>query len=254
MRMTTHMLTRVRRIISSPHLWAVVIMFVIGIVLHYPQQILSTSLPSLFGFLGLTRHALERIFFLLPISYAGFVFGIKAGLASLAIVLIIMLPRAIFISPSLPDALLETGGVIIIGGLVNLWFEGYRRERERRQQVLSKLEAAHQQLQSQVQVIRSNEKRLAGLSDVSAIVSHFFEFELDDLTRDAKVRDWLLEADSSIDPAKRKTLYSKALKRIAEQAYWCPLFTFVSNNCFTKDLDFTPYPDAVVRFFLAKWK
>jgi peptide/nickel transport system substrate-binding protein len=92
------------------------------------------------------------------------------------------------------------------------------------------------------------------INDVSAIVSHFFEFELDDLTRDAKVRDWLLEADSSIDTAKRKALYSKALKRIAEQAYWCPMFTFVSNNCFTKDLDFTPYPDAVVRFFLAKWK
>jgi len=92
------------------------------------------------------------------------------------------------------------------------------------------------------------------INDVSAIVSHFFEFELDDLTRDAKVRDWLLEADSSIDTAKRKALYSKALKRIAEQAYWCPMFTFVSNNCFTKELDFTPYPDAVVRFFLAKWK
>jgi len=92
------------------------------------------------------------------------------------------------------------------------------------------------------------------INDVSAIVSHFFEFEADDLTMDAKVRDWLLEADSSIDPAKRKEIYSKALKRIADQAYWCPMFTFVSNNCFTKELDFTPYPDAVVRFFLAKWK
>jgi len=92
------------------------------------------------------------------------------------------------------------------------------------------------------------------INDVSAIVSHFFEFEADDLTMDAKVRDWLLEADSSIDIAKRKELYSKALKRIADQAYWCPMFTFVSNNCFTKELDFTPYPDAVVRFFLAKWK
>jgi len=138
----------VLRIISNPHFWAVVIMFAIGIALHYPQQILSTSSPSLFSFLGLTRHAVERIFLLLPISYAGFIFGMKAGLASLAVALIIMLPRIFLISEYLPDALLETGGVIIIGGLVNLWFEGYRRERERRQQVLSKLEAAHQQLQS----------------------------------------------------------------------------------------------------------
>ncbi len=92
------------------------------------------------------------------------------------------------------------------------------------------------------------------INDVSAIVSHFFEFEADDLTKDAKVRDWLVEADSSIDTEKRKALYSKALKRIADEAYWCPMFTYVSNNCFSKDLDFTPYPDAVPRFFQAKWK
>jgi len=152
-------------------------MFAIGIVLHYPQQILSTSSPSLFLFLGLTRHALERIFFLLPISYAGLVFGIKAGLASLAVALIIMLPRAIFISPSLPDALLETGGVVIIGGLVNLWFESYRRERERRQQVLSKLEAAQQELQLQVQALGSSEKRLVAIYAVCAAICQSLEIQ-----------------------------------------------------------------------------
>ncbi|MBW2658541.1 MAG: ABC transporter substrate-binding protein [Deltaproteobacteria bacterium] len=92
------------------------------------------------------------------------------------------------------------------------------------------------------------------INDVSAITSHFFEFEADDLSRDPVVRDLLLEADSSIDTVKRKKLYSDALKRIADEAYWCPMFTYVSNNCFSKSLDFTPYPDAVPRFFQAKWK
>lgn len=92
------------------------------------------------------------------------------------------------------------------------------------------------------------------INDVSAITSYFFEFEPEDLARDAQVRDWLMEADTSIDSEKRKMLYKKALQRIAEQAYWVPLFTYVSNNCFSKDLDFTPYPDAVPRFFQAKWK
>jgi peptide/nickel transport system substrate-binding protein len=92
------------------------------------------------------------------------------------------------------------------------------------------------------------------INDVSAIVSYFFEFSDDDMARDPQVRDWLLEADSTIDSDKRKMLYKKALQRIAEQAYWAPLFTYVSNNCFSKDLDFTPYPDAVPRFFQAKWK
>jgi len=152
-------------------------MLAIGVILHYPQQILSTDSPSLFSFLGLTRHAVERIFFLLPISYAGFIFGIKAGLASLVVALLIMLPRVFLISLYLPDALLETSGIILIGALVNLSFEGYRREQKRRQQVLLKLESAQQELQSQVEVIRSNEKRLAALNEVSAIVSQSLELE-----------------------------------------------------------------------------
>ncbi len=92
------------------------------------------------------------------------------------------------------------------------------------------------------------------INDVSAITSYFFEFEADDLSLDPMVRDLLVEADSSIDTVKRKKLYSDALKRIADEAYWCPMFTYVSNNCFSKDLDFTPYPDAVPRFFQAQWK
>ncbi|WP_022664052.1 ABC transporter substrate-binding protein [Desulfospira joergensenii] len=92
------------------------------------------------------------------------------------------------------------------------------------------------------------------INDISAITSHYFEFEADDLAMDPKVRDSLVEGDSSIDPEHRKAVYSKALKRIADQAYWCPMFTYVSNNCYAKDLNFTPYPDAVPRFFQASWK
>ena len=92
------------------------------------------------------------------------------------------------------------------------------------------------------------------INDVSAIVSHFFEFEADDMAMDEEVRDWLKAADIEIDEAKRKDLYAKAIKKIAANAYWAPMFTYVSNNCFTKELYFTPYPDAVPRFFLAKWK
>lgn len=92
------------------------------------------------------------------------------------------------------------------------------------------------------------------INDISAIVSYFFLFEPIDMFRDPQVRDWIKEGDTSIDLEVRKAAYAKALKRIAEQAYWAPLFTWVSNNCFNKDLDFTPYPDAVPRFYLAKWK
>jgi len=177
LRMADNVLSQRLKIVSNPHLWAVVIMFAILILLHYPQQILSTSSPSLFLFLGLNRHAVERILFLLPVCYAGFFFGMKAGLVSLAVASVIMLPRVFLISEYLPDALLETVAVIIIGALINLWFYSSRKEKERRQQMLSKLEAADQQLESAYQVTRRNEKRLSALNEISAIVSQSLEVE-----------------------------------------------------------------------------
>jgi two-component system sensor histidine kinase DegS len=134
------------KLISNRHFWLVLAMFALGIVLHYPQQILNTESASLLAFLGLTRHAVERVFFLLPVTYVGLIFGIKAGLASLAAALVIMLPRAIFISPSPPDALFETSGVIIIGGLVNLWLEGRRRDVARQKQMQERLRFYLQQV------------------------------------------------------------------------------------------------------------
>lgn len=92
------------------------------------------------------------------------------------------------------------------------------------------------------------------INDISAITSHFFEFDADDLALDPVVKDLLIEGDTSINATKRKQVYSDALKRIADMAYWAPMFTYVSNNCYSKDLDFTPYPDAVPRFFQATWK
>ena len=114
-----------RVMVRSPHLWGVVALFVIGIIFHYPEQILWSPFSSS---LGLTRHAMDRILFLLPISYTGVVFGLKIGLASVAVALCIMLPRVFLISLHPLDALLETGAIIVVGVLVNVWLHYNRRK------------------------------------------------------------------------------------------------------------------------------
>ena len=92
------------------------------------------------------------------------------------------------------------------------------------------------------------------INDVSAITSQFFKFGDQDFARDEEVKNWLEAGDKSVDDAVRKENYAKALQRIAEEAYWIPLFSYNSNYVFTKDVAFTPTPDEIVRFFDMSWK
>ncbi len=163
------------KIVSNPHFWVILALLAIGVVLHYPQQLLGISSPSVFSFLGLTRHAVERIFLLIPISYISYVFGLRVGLISLIVAAAIMLPRVFLISEYFPDSMLETIDVIVVGMLINLWFNSYKKEKERRQRMLSELETAHRQLQYHTEIIEEKEKRLATLNKISAAISQYLE-------------------------------------------------------------------------------
>jgi peptide/nickel transport system substrate-binding protein len=92
------------------------------------------------------------------------------------------------------------------------------------------------------------------INDMSANTGYWFKFTTDDSARDEQVKQWLEVGDTSVDSNVRKENYKKALQRIAEQAYWVPLFSYVSNYAYSKDLEFKPYPDEVPRFFAARWK
>jgi peptide/nickel transport system substrate-binding protein len=92
------------------------------------------------------------------------------------------------------------------------------------------------------------------IQDISAYTGYYFKFGPDDTTHDAQVRDWLTIGDTSIDNKVRLDNYAKALRRIAEKAYWLPCFTYSLNYAFTKDLDFTASVDEIPRFVNARWK
>ncbi|MEX1663157.1 ABC transporter substrate-binding protein [Thioclava sp. 15-R06ZXC-3] len=91
------------------------------------------------------------------------------------------------------------------------------------------------------------------INDASAIVSQFFKGgELDD-ARDKQVEEWLAVADSATDPEKRKEYYKKALQRIADEAYWAPMFSYNTNYVSSKEVNYTPTADEVLRFTTMKW-
>jgi peptide/nickel transport system substrate-binding protein len=90
--------------------------------------------------------------------------------------------------------------------------------------------------------------------DISAFVGNWYEGTGDDVIQDPQVIEWLKAGDSSVDPKVRKENYTKALQRITAQAYSVPLFTWVTNYAFSKELDFKAWPDELPRFFMSKWK
>ncbi len=92
------------------------------------------------------------------------------------------------------------------------------------------------------------------VADADASVSVFFGGQADDTSMDTDVQKWLVEASSTMKADVRKAAYHKAFNRIAEQAYWVPLFTYPTNYVMTKDLDWTPTEDEIPRFFTASWK
>lgn len=91
------------------------------------------------------------------------------------------------------------------------------------------------------------------LNDASAMVSQYFKHGSLDDARDDQVLADLNVADSATDPEVRKEYYSKALKRIADQAYWAPMFSYNTNYVFTKEVSYTPTPDEVLRFTTMTW-
>ena len=142
MHMVPGLLSSALKVMRNYHFWVVVAMFAIGVILHYPQQLSFWDSATVSSLLGLTRHAVERVFLLVPITYASFIFGIRGGVASLLVACFIMLPRAIFISPTPADALFESIGIIVVGGVVNLWFYMHRRniaQRKSAEEMLTKI-------------------------------------------------------------------------------------------------------------------
>ena len=92
------------------------------------------------------------------------------------------------------------------------------------------------------------------IPDASAITSHFFSGGRDDFAKDPEVIKWLETADTSTDPDARKKNYKMALEKISAELYWLPMFTYAKYYAYSGDLDFTPTPDEIPRFYTAKWK
>lgn len=89
----------------------------------------------------LTRHAVQRILFLIPIGYVALVYGLIGGVIVLFLSALVMMPRALFLSPAPLDALSEVAATAFAGGTLAWLIDRLGRERLERERMALRLEA-----------------------------------------------------------------------------------------------------------------
>ena len=124
--------------LRNPHLWIIVVLFVFLTLSHI------TQLLSLIPFLGeismpaaleLSRHSLERLFYLLLILYASWTLGVIGSAAVWLSSAVAMLLRTFLISPDFRDALLESLACLVIGALAITLMAAYRQNKRQREKL-----------------------------------------------------------------------------------------------------------------------
>jgi PAS domain S-box-containing protein len=131
------------RLLRRPGFWFILAILILISLPHYSNVITHPSfIVSIWSGLHLNRQAFERILYLAPIAWAGFIFGWRGAFITSLAALAAMLPRAILFPDYQRDSIFEIGGIFIIGNVLSISFASLRREREYRR----KLEITHQEL------------------------------------------------------------------------------------------------------------
>lgn len=165
---------RLKVVLRNPHFGVVLVLLVLFTIYHYPNLV---GLPALLlpdSVYAFTRYAVSRLFYLVPIIYAGYIISTGIGLTLTIIALIVMLPRAIFISPSLPQALFEIAIVILVGVLANLWLRARAKQMtaiEEQEQATALMVIAQEKLRSQIRNTTKHEKKLTILGNISNLLT-----------------------------------------------------------------------------------
>lgn len=167
--------TRMKRLaveFHKPFFWFILFFFTCCVLLHYSEFILPSS-GGLDTFLGLQRHSVERLFFLVVVIFSGVFYGFRIAAIYLIASTLAMVPKLFLDTQSLADSIYETATVILAGAGFNWWFELHRREVGRREQSLLKLDSIRQELESYIETIRENEKRLSVLHSVTTTINQY---------------------------------------------------------------------------------
>lgn len=175
---------RLRKIVRTPHFWLIGPIMGLITIIHY-FYFIGTALGLRNLPVSLLSEPTERMLYLLAVAYAGFAFGVVGGIASLVASVVLMLPISLILSPTRKEALLEIGGIVLVGLVLLWWISLHQKERRRAEHALAELEVAHEKLGGQLQILTDSERRSTALSVVSSVVNQPLDI--------SEVRDTIVE-------------------------------------------------------------
>ena len=157
----------------NPHVWGVVVLFVLFTALYYAEQLGWSTGFGLFT----TVHDLHRALFLIPILYASLVLRPPAGLISCAAFLVIILPRAVFFS-TYPHAIVRALVFFVPATLISLLVSAMLHQIQRGRAARAQLADLHDELaESLIRLQESEEQliqaeKLSSLGQMAASIAH----------------------------------------------------------------------------------
>lgn len=90
--------------------------------------------------------------------------------------------------------------------------------------------------------------------DVGAISNHFVADSPRNVNHDEEVEDLFAQALNTVDAEKRAEFYAQALTKIADEAYWLPLYQYSQNYVHSVDVNFAAPADGLPRLNELSWK
>jgi PAS domain S-box-containing protein len=178
---------QVANMLKRPGFWLIFFLLAIITIIHYREAIpVPSFLNQMMVQTGLDRHTFERVFYLLPVVLAGFIFGWRGTVITSLIALACMLPRVFILSAHFVDALFETVSVFVVGNVVALTFISLRREREHRVRlaVIDKIATAVSQSLELSQILNASVDTIMSVMSIDAALIFLVDEEADVLTLD----------------------------------------------------------------------
>ncbi len=163
--------------LQNGRLWVLVLAFTVLTLIYYIERVTIAPGHSFTETLFSGPHDFHRTLFLIPVIYAAFVFRIKGCLIASLAFLIIVLPRALYISPY-PSPLLRASIYVASAMVLGMLVAVRRNQLEAEQKEREKLTAAYKELtdydkrlkESQAMLIEA--EKLASMGQLAASIAH----------------------------------------------------------------------------------